>query len=361
MKPFINTGIGEQIKHELEFRGWTQSTLSEILKISEKHISKLVNNEVQLTIDLAQSLASLFEISAQTLLNIDSAYRLENSKKKDDSKLKIRAKVYSYLPIRELRKLGWIENFGNKTADLCSAVEKTFGKAFDEDIIASQKNMSMRSSVVHKDNFNQRYAAAWYLYAQKKCMEFDLPAYDDKQLNKLVETVTNYTKDISLINSFLDELKKCGVGFIYLPHLPQTYLDGAAFFHGNNPVIAYTGRYDRLDNFWFTILHELGHVLLGHVEHSAHFILDSLDTKVEDGEEKEIMANEFARQALCLDEIAMLTEHYSRVPLKLLTSLFKFFPQLHPSIIIGSLQFAGKISYKSYNNYNKKIVEIFID
>lgn len=65
-----------------------------------------------------------------------------------------------------------------------------------------------------------------------------------------------------------------GVHFVYVPHLPSTYVDGATFMlDGTRPVIAMSLRRNRIDNFWMTLLHELGHVLLGHTE--PH--LDSID------------------------------------------------------------------------------------
>jgi HTH-type transcriptional regulator/antitoxin HigA len=50
-------------------------------------------------------------------------------------------------------------------------------------------------------------------------------------------------------------LNNAGVVFFVLPHLQKTYLDGAAFFVDHTPVIVYTGRYKRIDIFWFTVAH----------------------------------------------------------------------------------------------------------
>ena len=56
-------------------------------------------------------------------------------------------------------------------------------------------------------------------------------------------------------------LARHGVGLEYVRHLPRTYLDGAALrLPDGRPVIGITLRYDRIDYFWFTLLHELGHV-----------------------------------------------------------------------------------------------------
>jgi HTH-type transcriptional regulator/antitoxin HigA len=59
-------------------------------------------------------------------------------------------------------------------------------------------------------------------------------------------------------------LAKLGIGFLILPHLPKTYLDGAILPVDGHPVVALSLRYDRIDNFWFTLLHEIAHCLEGH-------------------------------------------------------------------------------------------------
>ena len=56
-------------------------------------------------------------------------------------------------------------------------------------------------------------------------------------------------------------LAELGICFVSLPHLPRTYLDGAALqLADGTPVVALTLRHNRLDNFWFCLLHEVAHV-----------------------------------------------------------------------------------------------------
>jgi HTH-type transcriptional regulator / antitoxin HigA len=91
-------------------------------------------------------------------------------------------------------------------------------------------------------------------------------------------------------------LGKLGVIFITLDHLPGTYLDGAALRRPDGtPVIAMTLRYDRLDNFWFTLLHEFCHVAR-HLNSDTLFIVDDLEVKTYDNIEAE--ADEFAQDML---------------------------------------------------------------
>lgn len=98
-----------------------------------------------------------------------------------------------------------------------------------------------------------------------------------------------------------DELAKLGIALVVLEHLPGTYLDGAAFCRPDGiRVIALTLRHDRLDNFWFTLLHELCHALT-HLGDGTSLILDDLDLKSSEGIEAE--ADAFARDSLVPPDI----------------------------------------------------------
>ena len=88
-----------------------------------------------------------------------------------------------------------------------------------------------------------------------------------------------------------------GISTIVEPHLKHTYLDGAAvLFPDHAPVIGMTIRHDRVDNFWFTLMHELAHVSLHHESEETEFI-DDLDVRPHD-DPKEEQADHVAGEAL---------------------------------------------------------------
>lgn len=96
-------------------------------------------------------------------------------------------------------------------------------------------------------------------------------------------------------------LADLGIAFVVFPHLPGTHLDGAAMRRGDgNPVIALTLRHDRIDNFWFTLLHELAHVRK-HLSDETLVIFDDLDLKSTETREQE--ADELAEVALVPDDL----------------------------------------------------------
>jgi HTH-type transcriptional regulator/antitoxin HigA len=91
-------------------------------------------------------------------------------------------------------------------------------------------------------------------------------------------------------------LRSVGVILVTMDHLPGTFLDGAAICRRDgSPVIALTLRHDRIDNFWFTLLHEFAHVCL-HLSEAVQLIVDDLEVKSSDEIEHE--ADAFAREAL---------------------------------------------------------------
>ncbi|HJW75934.1 MAG TPA: ImmA/IrrE family metallo-endopeptidase [Thermoleophilia bacterium] len=92
-----------------------------------------------------------------------------------------------------------------------------------------------------------------------------------------------------------DYLVKHGIALVAEPHFPRTYLDGAAIF-GDGPVIGLTLRYDRLDNFWFTLMHELAHVAL-HTDAGIGAYYDDLDASSEP-DSRESEADTLAADAL---------------------------------------------------------------
>jgi HTH-type transcriptional regulator/antitoxin HigA len=97
-----------------------------------------------------------------------------------------------------------------------------------------------------------------------------------------------------------DFLKEHGIILLIEPHFAQTYLDGAALMlSGKNPIIGLTLRYDRIDNFWFNLMHELAHIAL-HYDNDSNFFYDDLDNP-DSSNTKEAEADNLACESLIPD------------------------------------------------------------
>ncbi|MCK5722308.1 MAG: transcriptional regulator, partial [Gammaproteobacteria bacterium] len=136
-------------------------------------------------------------------------------------------------------------------------------------------------------------------------------------------------------------LEKQGIHLIVAPHLPKTYLDGAAMLlPDGTPVIGLTIRHDRIDNFWFCLLHELAHVAK-HLSTAKRIIVDDLDLRGHDPEIEDKIENEadeMTRNGLIPKKVwdkkpmggkAIAAEVYA------LAKKLK----IHPAIIAGRIRF----------------------
>lgn len=98
-----------------------------------------------------------------------------------------------------------------------------------------------------------------------------------------------------------DMLAEQGITLIIEPQIAGMRVDGAAFLIGEHPVIGLTLRLDTVDNFWFTLMHEMGHVILHYRTGLASGFFDDFEHLEIDEMEEE--ANRFAQNMLIPDAV----------------------------------------------------------
>lgn len=353
IKPFLNTGPGDIIREQMEVRDWRQEDLSEILGISLKHVNSLLQNKQQITLDMAKYLSGAFTTSPQYWINIDTNYRF-NLKSEEDEKSKeieLKSEIFSKMPVRELYKKCWLKK-ENKFKDLLKQVLdfwNTESLNFDE--IEKKFSFNLRKSEAYKQ-YNKWHLMCWMQMANNIASHVKVKSYNRKLLVEIFNRIKEYTVKETGVEDFITDLSNAGVKFILLEHLQKTYLDGASFLHENNPVVAYTARHNRVDNFWFTVSHEIAHILL-HLKNKTDCFIDIIDNEYSGDKEKE--ADELASETLHLNEILM----YFRNNLRYITNIkieecSKAY-NVHPAIIAGTLAHNGKISYAYTHLYNEEI------
>ena len=157
---------------------------------------------------------------------------------------------------------------------------------------------------------------------------------------------TDWLRDLAKLSRFetgprlaKEFLADTGIALVIEPHYKKTYLDGAAMLDDGVPIVALTLRHDRLDNFWFALMHELVHVQK-HLKASHLFIADNLDDKTRASEE-EHEADQGARDALIpsteWDKSAVKITQSLKDALALANKL-----RIHPTIVAGRIRYETK-------------------
>ncbi len=353
LKPFMNIPPGDFIREELESRDWKQEDLAQIVDLSPKHVSRIITGTDPISQDVAARLASAFGQSAEYWMNLEAQYRARLVVPSEQTlEIADRALIYSYMPIREMVRLGWLRDVGRDAAALAAEVMAFWGMAkLDFSFMDAEAAMFMRSSAAHRKRFNPRHALTWLRKARLEADAATAPkgALNRSAAGKIARRIPAYSAAPEGVATFLADLNACGVRFVCVPHLPQTFLDGAAFFRGKQAVAAYTLRYDRVDNFWFVMAHELGHICK-HLREDMPEFLDSVDG---DGgvNDQEKEADAFARECLGMDAMReFATSACGRMNEERVCAYAED-AGVHPAIVVGFLQHEKFLSPRKLNDY----------
>ena len=354
-KPFINLGPGDTIREELAHYGWEQKDLAEIMGLSEKHVSHLLNNKAPITYETACQLSKIFKQSPQFWLNLDANFRQRLQESAKVKETEARALIYRYMPVRELRER---IKLPSKTAAMVDAV-KAFWNIETLDFAFLEKQAVCFRKSKHAKAFNPFYALTW-VQLTRNTLHTNLPKakYNRTRLQKLADALPEYSAEEKGVSNFLEALKECGVVFRQIDHFQQTYADGASFFADGRPVIVYAARYDRTDNFWFTIAHELGHILLHESDQGLVFIdsLDNLDLT----NKREREADDFASDKLKNKQILSEFENAQR-PSSARIQIVSQQLGIASGIVAGCLQHNQKAAWTSFHEFKHAIRPLLKD
>jgi HTH-type transcriptional regulator/antitoxin HigA len=287
----------EAIRFRMEQGGLSPRDLVPFIG-SRSKVSELLSGKRPLTMQMARALHAGLGIPADVLLQQPGG-ELPSALEGVD---------WKRFPVAAMVKLGWIA----KRPNLLDHAEEIM-----RDLIRRAGGEHVLPAVLYRKNDHARANAQMDPYALKAwCWEVlaranaaPLPAayrpsmVDTEFLRKVAQL--SWSADgPRLAEEFL---AKHGIYLVYVEHLPRTHLDGAALQRGDgSPVIGLTLRYDRLDNFWFCLLHELAHIGRHMDGKGDEAFIDDLSLRDIEGvrrDPKEDEADDWAENALIPAEV----------------------------------------------------------
>jgi len=343
---------GEFIREELEARGWTQGDLAQIMGRPLRLVNELVAGKKQITPETARGLAkALGDNDPLYWMNLDSAYRLANTEPVDDA-VERRAKLYSLFPVRELMKRNWIEQSNN-----LDVVEHRVCRFFEIKTLDERPQLAHAAKAAQYDE-RTSLQYAW-LYRAKELAEgvHALP-YSETKLRGALARLRELLVAPEEIRQVPGILARSGVKFVIVEFLPGAKIDGAAFWLNDSPVIALSLRFDRVNNFWFVLRHEIEHVLRRDGQVIDVELTEQLQRK-DDLPPEEVAANAAASDFIVPH--AELNNFVTRVrPLYSEQRILLFAKRIgvHPGLVVGQLQFRDEMPYTHFHKYLVKVREI---
>ena len=346
LRPFRPIAPGEILKDELDARGWTQSDLHEILGRPIQTINEIISGKKAITPETAVELSRAFGTSAEFWLNLESAYRLDllHHQGSDNDQIVRRARIYSLAPVKDLARKGWI----SKTSDL-DIIEREVCRLLGIDSIDENPDLSLAAR--KSDPYGEFSPAqiAWACRARQQASRQKVKRFDRRRFNAQVSKLPQLSVEDDAVVQLLEALVGLGVRLVVVEHLPQTYIDGAALWlDAKSPVVALSLRYDRIDYFWFTLMHELAHIRRS-TAHAAHVdenlvgpYAEARKDKPQDEQAADALASEWLVPHKKLDAfIARTKPRFSKPSIQ----NFAHSVGVHPGIVVGQLQHLGVIPY----------------
>lgn len=322
--PLENPTPIEAIKFRMEQEGLTQRHLIPYIGSLPK-VSEVLSGKRKLSLNMVRKLSRRLGISADILIATPVDDIHENNID------------WSKFPLSEMRKRGFF-----KTEESLPELKEYAEERVKGFLNSISGGMDLRPIMLK--------IAAHYRGNDKEVNKFSLWAWQARILQLAEQSPINtpykkgtvdekFMKDLSQL-SWSDNgpiiakefLNKFGIHLIIEPHFKETYLDGAVCIDSNgNPIVALTLRHDRLDNFWFSLMHELAHIAL-HLDGNIEWFLDDLDVFNQDPQEEE--ADNCARSSL------ISKQQWDSESLNSVSDILDFSNELkiHPSIVIGRLR-----------------------
>jgi HTH-type transcriptional regulator / antitoxin HigA len=276
--------------------GLSQKQLAAKLGLKEQQIQRYESEKYA-----SASLRRLIEIADSLGLRMSERARLEVKKAEPPTSHKSSPELnWVKFPLKEMYRREWFKGFTGTFRDAEVNAQELISNFLN--VTGPEPVRAFHRKHVRSGSVLDEYSLlAWHSRILELAANEHIVAPFKK--SRLTKEWINGLAKLSAKNNgpqlAKEFLKDVGLALVVEPRLPQTYLDGAALLYcGKTPVIGMTLRFDRIDNFWFVLFHELAHVML-HLDKDVEFF-DDLEA-APDGVEKE--ADEFACESLIPMEV----------------------------------------------------------
>ncbi|MEX1254270.1 MAG: helix-turn-helix domain-containing protein [Dehalococcoidia bacterium] len=333
---------GQLIAAALEEKGWTQRVLAIVLDVHETSINKLIAGKRPITAPLAVELEELFGIPAEDFLELQKVSDVAQARfaSRPDPGRSTRAHLFGGLPVSEMIQRGWLN--ASDIRDVPS-VEAALTDFFGE---ASLEAIEILPHAPKKTNVSPEVTPAqlaWLYRVRQIAAEMIVGRYSPTTGRGAIAKLSNLLLSPEEARKAPRILAESGIRFVVVESLSTAKIDGACLWLDEaSPVIGMSLRYDRIDNFWFVLRHELEHVLAGHGQGAA-----TLDAELEGeraGTSMELGEQERAANAaaadFCVPEDQLKRFIARKAPFFAERDILGFARTLrvHPGIVAGQLQ-----------------------
>jgi HTH-type transcriptional regulator/antitoxin HigA len=266
---------GEYLRDELSARGWTEKEFAGILGRPVQAVSEILNGRKQIVPETAVAIGEAFGTSAEVWMNLQSAFNLHQAKSNRPAVTDVhrRSRLRSCVPVTELRRRGWLPDTDN-----LNILEAATLSLLGVDDLEAQPSFAIAARRSNEDAELTPQQIAWLARVKRIAESKSVPSYDARAADALANELVHRLHGPTELSDIASWLASCGIVLVNLLPLKSSKMDGATMFlDDGTPVIGLSSRHDRMDGYVFTLLHEMAHLLLGHIDECGITIDEDID------------------------------------------------------------------------------------
>lgn len=342
---------GEYLEEVLEELGMSKGELATRMGRPLPKLSQIFNGSKAITPDTALELERATGVAVHIWTGLETDYRLSLAKQREaerEEQLTAQTPYVTLFCYSHLVKAGVVKAF-TRPIDKVRELQAFFRVMSLESVLEIPRfQVAHRHGARKMDDRSPEAVAAWLQVGEFRASHMEAGPFDKRKLEGSLSEIRDMT--LQSPETFEPRLKQvlaeCGVCLVLCPHFPKTKAQGATFFvNPEKTVLMMTLRYRWADIFWFTLFHEIGHLLLHKIK----------DVILEDGEENpmEREADTFASDALIAPRawkgftvFQEMTEENIRK--------FADSQGICPGIVVGRLQHENLLEHHQLNELRKQ-------
>ena len=358
LKPDAVPHPGETVVEYLEFYGWSQRDLARRTGLTPKTISEICNGKAPITPLTALAFEKVFQRPAHLWLNLQLQF--------DEAKVRLHQLAKSSrwsewarsFPLKEMKRLRFSLREGDSEADV---LLNFFGVSSPESWISVWKASAVTYRQTRNNRTREESIAAWVREAEIVARQLNVADFDEQRLLSSLDELRSLTRRRAdeIMDPVQDICAAAGVAVVWVPALRNTGISGCArWLTEKKALVGLTLRYKTDDQLWFTLFHEIAHLLLH--RNKCPFVIDNaakdlFDRVVDpDMQQHEEEASRFAANTLIppstLDDFIRRGTFTNESIHELAETL-----NIGPGILVGRLQFEGILARYQGNALKQKL------
>lgn len=279
---------GYYIKEIIDESGLTQADFAKRLGTTPKNLSILVRGEQSLSVDMANKLSRMLGTSITLWLNLQQAYDQMTAEFMCMEELEKERETFSLIDYGYFRDYYGLPALPRKVDEQIEQVRRFLSVASLTVLEAQDLAVDFRSYKEKMSRSNIVNSNVMLQIAINETLNADTPAFDKKKFENCIDYVLKQTNNHDgFLPAIKAEFEKAGVYLVVLPNIKNSGISGATKRINGKVMIFVNDRRHYEDTFWFTLFHEIGHVLNGELGASS---------------ERESEADNYARQMLIPEE-----------------------------------------------------------